>query len=333
MQIADPIVLQTATRRSAPVVSHRGEDRVELGSRPVPPARPPLPPARPVASLSQDLGQVQIRMEGRDLFAPSKSLGFLGAEAARTIGDGARWRHPFPQEWPWPPREPGGVEQPIPGQVTLSDPEFVSHYAARPELRLHQDGQGGTHLDVSLQNLSSRPQHAWVVAPCAMPPGHRPETPQALAVFPLKSAEELDQLSLEKGEASRTWRHDKQKQLLFVAPGAALTDDQQKAYFTPRPSLFGRVGDRQVMLITARGDEGPQAFQVFAGIHDYVELEWLGPPDAKSKLLVSFRPVRLDDLDLRLEGQRLQRLGESSLGLQAELAAVAGELFKNGPMS
>lgn len=293
--------------------------------------RPSPIASKPAVSLSQDLGQVQIRLEGRDLFVASSSLGFLGSEAARTIGDGARWRQPFPQDWPWPPKEPLSIEKipngssPLP-KLVVSDPEFVSHYGARPELGLEQDEQGATHLNVTLQNLDSRTQHAWVIAPCAMPPGHRPETPQALAVFPVKHVDELRPLKLDQGEASRTWRYDPEHQLMFVAPGASLADDQQKAYFTPRPAVFGRSGDRQVMVMSARGDDGPQAFQVFAGIHDYVELEWLGPPRSESELQVSFRPLNLAELDLVLEGEKLQRLGQTSLGLQAELTAVVGHL-------
>lgn len=293
----------------------------------------------PRLSLSEDLGQVQLALEGRDLFSQSKNLVFLGAEAARSIGDGARWRHPFPQEWPWPPKEPVGLDKSCQGGVYrlgISDPDFLRHYGARPWLTVYQKG-ADTHMKAELETLSGAPKQAWIVAPFAMPSGHSLGEPQAMAVFPVVDTQELEPLHLGEGDAGRTWDHDADRKLMFVTPGADLKEAQQKAYFSARDCVFGRSGDAQVMLLSAgandvsNSESGPvaensKAFQVFAGIHDYLELEWAGASAAHSQVEVVMRPVSLASLHLEIEGRPLERLGQTGAGLKAELAAVAGAL-------
>ena len=70
------------------------------------------------AHLTRPTGQVQISLEEKPLFVSSDAIEFLGPEASRTIGDGARWRHPFPQNWAWPPQEPSSIDvsEPAPGR-------------------------------------------------------------------------------------------------------------------------------------------------------------------------------------------------------------------------
>jgi hypothetical protein len=283
--------------------------------------------------VTPDLGQVQIQLLGRHLFAKSQSLRFLGPEAARSIGDGARWRHPFPQDWPWPPLEPRSLEQTSgDGQTRLhiSDPEFLAHYQSRPSLSVSQDASGSVHMEASLQNLSGPPKSAWIVAPLAMPSGHSLTSPQAMAVFSVLDPGELNPLRLSPGTpASQTWDYDPKEGLLWVCPGANLEEDQKKAYFSSRSSLFGRVGDSHVVSLQPRGGEGPQAFQVFAGIHDYLELEWAGPAVAarqESQIGVKLEPVELKSLNIQLQGRPLERLGQTSLGLKAEMLAVTRAL-------
>jgi len=287
-------------------------------------------------SLSPDLGQVQISLHGRDLFSKSSDLGFLGPEAARSIGDGARWRHPFPQDWPWPPVEPRDL-QPLTQngttQMAITDPDFLKQYGAQTGLTVTSGTAGATVLQADLQNLDSKPKSAWIVAPFNMPSGHSLQDPAAMAVFPILDTSELEQLHCSQGDpAAQTWDYDAQSQLMFVAPGAALGDNQQKAYFSNRPSLFGRKGDSSIMLMKARGAEGPQGFQVFAAIHNYVELEWAGKAvgqDEKSQVSVEMRPLDLGSLNLEIDGQKLEKLGQSPLGLKAELLAVSRALKLN----
>lgn len=313
-------------------------DRVTTGeSREVWLQRPNFVDPSPTrVSLSPDLGQVQITLHGRDLFSKSSDLGFLGPEAARSIGDGARWRHPFPQDWPWPPVEPRelhSLSQNGSTQLAITDPDFLKHYGAQTSLTVTGGPAGSTVLQADLQNLDNKPKSAWIVAPFEMPSGHSLQDPSAMAVFPILDRSELDQLHLSEGDpAAQTWDYDAQSQLMFVAPGATLGDNQQKAYFSDRPSLFGRKGDSSVMLMSARGAEGPQGFQVFAAIHNYVELEWAGKavgPDEKSQVGVEMRPLDLGSLNLEIEGQKLEKLGQSPLGLKAELLAVSRALKLN----
>ncbi|MBT9587749.1 hypothetical protein IV102_30720 [bacterium] len=305
-----------------------GSDSVSLGQiAPVAPGRPQFSPDLCGLSVSPELGQVQVKLLGRDLFCGSESLGFLGAEAARSIGDGARWRHPFPQDWPWPPKEPRGLNSLGHNRFDISDPDFLGHYGTRPSVWVDQDQQGVTRLQVSQQTLAGAPKSAWVVAPLAMPGGHSLSAPQAMAVFPILDPAEVDQLHRQPGTpASQTWDYDGGDQLMFVTPGADLQDNQKKGYFSARGSLFGRLGDSHIMSLQSRGGEGNQAFQVFAGIHNYVELEWTGRAAEQSQLEVTMTPVELKSLKIDLEGRRLERLGQTSLGLKAEMQAVARAL-------
>ena len=316
-----------ATR--APTQPSDPTDSVRLGQAPpLGPFRPQFPPSLTRLSVTPDLGQVQIQLLGRDLFAHSDSLGFLGSEAARTIGDGARWRQPFPQDWPWPPQEPHQlelVEQAGQTRADISDPEFLQCYQSKPSLLVSQQG-GVTHMQARLQNLEGPAKSAWIVAPFAMPPGHSVTAPQAMGVFPILDPSELEPLRLQAGSpASQTWDYHAAEGVMLVTPGASLEEHNLKAYFTSRNSVFGRVGDSHVVRLEPRGGEGPQAFQVFAGIGNYLELEWAGPAAAAglpSQIDVQFVPVDLKSLNIELEGRRLECLGQTKLGLQAEMLAV-----------
>lgn len=311
-------------------------ERVSLGEcRDLGLQRPDFPAKSPTrVTLSPDLGQVQIALNGRDLFSHSSDLGFLGPEAAKSIGDGARWRHPFPQDWPWPPVEPRDLQAVTQNGTTrleIVDPDFLRHYGAQTALTVRSGPGGSTLLQADLTNLDSKPKSAWIVAPFNMPSGHSLEEPEAVAVFPILDKSELEQLQLSEGDpAAQTWDYDARHQLMFVAPGASLGEHQQKAYFSDRPSLFGRKGDSSVMFMKATGAEGPQGFQVFAAIHNYVELEWAGKAvaqDEKSQVGVELVAIDLSSLKLEIEGHKLEKLGQSSLGLKAELLAVSRALI------
>lgn len=316
---------------SAPSHPSVGEARGTVGHGSMAPVR--LVGGETHLEVTPDIGQVQISLAGRPFFAAAADLGFLGPEAARTIGDGARWRHPFPQDWGWPPREPAGLRIETHGQVvsaSVDDPAFVACYGVRSSLGVRLDPTGDAWMASGMENVVGAPKSAWIVAPFAMPAGHTIDQPAAMAVFPVSRAEELAPLHLAPGsEATRTWDYDGDRGLMFVSPGARLEAGQDKALLTNRWSLFGRQGDTSVMVLRAPEAAGPDAFQVYAGIGAYLELEWAGEavaPGETSRVEVHFEPVALADLGVQVDGRPLLRLGESGAGLKRELSAVTEAL-------
>ena len=289
-----------------------------------------------VLQVTPEVGQVQLSLNGRDLFAKKQDLGFLG-QAANTIGDGARWRQPYPQDWGWPPVEPREVEhQSGRGQQSarVLDADFVREYQARPSMTVSLDAQNGAILTADIENLAAKPQCAWIVAPFAMPSGHTLDDPAAMAVFPVFGScaggelpEELKQLHITAGTPqARTWDYDKSDQMMFVTPGAELGEGQQKGLFTDRWSVFGRKGDSAVMFMQPKGAAGSDAFQVYAGIPNYVELEWAGAlveKDQHSQVGIKMQPVPLKELGITIHDRPLEKLGESGSGLKNELRAIS----------
>lgn len=290
------------------------------------------PPALTM-NLSRPTGQVQMKLEEKPLFVSSDAIEFLGKEAAATIGDGARWRHPFPQTWAWPPKEPTAVEisqeSPEQKRVSVEQDEFLQEYQSRPTLRTHEE-PGVVHMSAGLENLGEQEKQAWIVAPFATPEGHRADRPSALAVFPA-STSELDAVPDSNLPHSR-WNEDHTNGLMFVNPGGAKLPEQEDKLLLPdRWSLFAREGDASVMLMPPTGSRHPEAFQVYAGFDNYVELEWAGesvPQGGVSHVETSFRAVSLESLDLG--DSELSRFGESGQGLQAELTRVVKALGLHG---
>lgn len=284
-------------------------------------------------SLSRPTGQVQIALEDKPLFVASDAIEFLGKEAAATIGDGARWRHPYPQTWAWPPKEPASIvlktEQPDQQRASVKESEFVAEYESRPSLLARQE-PGAVHLRASLENLGEDPKQAWIVAPFATPAGHRADRPAALAVFPA-SPRELDAVP-DSDLPHPRWSEDHANGLMFVNPGGAKVAEQEDKLLLPdRWSLFAREGDASVMLMPPTGSHHPEAFQVYAGFDSYVELEWAGEPAPQggcSQVETSFHAVPLTTLDLG-EGS-LQHFGQSGEGLQSELTRVVKALGLEG---
>ncbi len=280
-------------------------------------------------SLSRPTGQVQMALEEKPLFVASDAIEFLGKEAAATIGDGARWRHPFPQTWAWPPREPSSIEldqtSPEQRRASVQEPGFVQEYQSRPTLETRQSGTS-VEMKAGLENLGEEPKQAWIVAPFATPAGHRAEQPAALAVFPA-SASELDAVP-DSHLPNPRWNEDHANGLMFVNPGGAKIAEQEDKLLLPdRWSLFAREGDASVMLMPPTGSGHPEAFQVYAGFDNYVELEWAGesvPKGGFSQVATSFQAVPLESLDLGGDG--LERFGQSGQGLQAELTRVVAAL-------
>jgi hypothetical protein len=277
------------------------------------------------ATVSSDLGQIQIAGSGPPWFANASDIGFLGAGAARSIGDGARWRHPFPQDWPWPPYEPSSVSlESSEGalRASIDDAAFLERYAARTSMELKLEG-GTVRITARLENLGEGQRQAWIVAPFAVLPGHNPEAPTAAALFPLLQASDLEPLRLDEGaprgvkEARRVWHVD--DDLVVVTPGGSLAERQDKLMVPSRYSLFARAGDSFLISALSRGMDNPEAFQVYAGIGAYVELEWAGGPVGRGQtsiIDVSFSVVSLADLKVGF--------GKfSSAGLKSELPTAA----------
>lgn len=284
------------------------------------------------SGVSQPLGQVQIELEGRPLFATSESLSFLGDEAAHTIGGGARWRHPYPQTWSWPPREPSQVQLPSGPDLhnaTVDEPTFVKEYASKPTLAVKEQVDGTLALEASLENLKGAEKQAWIVAPFAMPEGHLAHSPKALAVFPASQAE-LDAIPDGASGPSR-WEEDAENSLLFVNPGGAKAEGQEdKLLLTDRWSAFAREGDSALLLMPATKTEGDEAFQVYAAFDGYLEMEWAGKaagPGETSQVTATFQPVPLSSLDLTgFDGSPLHHFGESGRGLQQEITQALSAL-------
>ena len=278
-----------------------------------------LQSAEITATVSQELGQVQIATNGCPWFAATADIGFLGAQAARSIGDGARWRHPFPQDWPWPPYEPSAVSIEAAGNdlhAFIDEGAFLERYGARTSMDLRLEAHSA-RITARLENRRDGQRQAWIVAPFAVLPGHTPETPTAAALFPVLDPSELAPLRLDEGEARRVWSVD--GDLVVVTSGAPLAEGQDKLLVSSRWSLFARAGEDFFVVALSRGRDNPEAFQVYAGIGAYVELEWTGGPVAPrgvSAVDVTFSTVRLADLGAGFDAF-------SSTGLKRELAAAA----------
>ena len=114
--------------------------------------------------------------------------------------------------------------------------------------------------------------------------------------------------------------------MIFVNPGGQKSAEQPEKLLLPdRWSVFAREGDSSVVVMPPTGSGDDEAFQVYAGFDNYVELEWAGAPvpaHSTSSVRTRFEAVPLDGLDLN----GWQRFGESGQGLQAELAQVVRAL-------
>ena len=284
------------------------------------------------ASLSQPLGQVQMELEGKPLFVSSDAISFLGDEAAHTIGEGARWRHPYPQSWAWPPKEPSSVQLSSDSELrkaTVDEADFTKEYSSKPSLVVKEQAGGTLALEASLENLEGAHKQAWIVAPFAMPEGHLAHSPKALAVFPASQAE-LDAIPDNPSGPAR-WLEDSENNLLFVNPGGSKAQGQEdKILLSDRWSAFAREGDSSLLLMPATQSTGDETFQVYAAFDGYLELEWAGDsvgPGEISQVATRFQPVPLSTLDLTTaEGSPLRHFGESGQGLQQEMTQALDAL-------
>lgn len=270
--------------------------------------------------IQQPVGQVKIELDDRPLFVERDDVEFLG-DAAKTIGGGARWRHPFPQDWAWPPSEPASVTSAAPHFARVDEPEFTGEYGCRPEVEIAQSGSE-LALTARLENLEGEAKQAWIVAPFSMPSGHQSDAPKALAVFPASPAE-LAAIPDAPGEGAR-WAEDAERGLVFINPGGEMAEGQQDKLLMPdRWSAFAREGDSAILLMPPTGSRDPEAFQAYAGFDSYVELEWAGDPaeaGRSSQVTTRFQAVPL--AGLALGEHAFGRFGESGRGLREELASV-----------
>lgn len=281
------------------------------------------------ARLTGARGQVQIDLEGKPLFVSSDAISFLGEDAARTIGDGARWRHPFPQSWSWPPKEPAQVSHVSSNAAEVDEPAFLKEYEAKPSVTVHKARDGVVAMEADLQNLGGAPKQAWIVAPFAMPQGHSATSPKALAVFPA-SDQELDAIPDGPATGGR-WQEDPTHHLLFVNPGGGKAEGQDdKLLLSDRWSAFAREGDSALLVMPGTGATGKEAFQVFAAFDGYLEMEWAGEaarPGETSSVTAKFQAVPLSTLGLKDDhGRPLERFGTGGQGLQAEITEALSHI-------
>lgn len=288
-----------------------------------------FPRPRLEARLNGPQGQVQIDLEGKPLFVSSDAISFLGKDAARTIGDGARWRHPYPQSWSWPPKEPAQICHESSHAAEVDELAFLTEYEAKPSVTVHKTGEGAVAMEADLVNLAGADKQAWIVAPFAMPEGHTAASPKALAVFPA-SDQELDAIPDGPATGGR-WQEDPAHHLLFVNPGGGKAEGQEdKLLLSDRWSAFAREGDSALLMMPGTGARGKEAFQVFAAFDGYLEMEWAGEgarPGQSSSVTARFQAVPLSSLGLKDdEGKPLDHFGASGQGLQAEITQALAHL-------